>query len=166
MSKIFKSLLLSLLGSLTLYGSSSQESFRFLSIGTAKQHFSLPSSSPSENLFSLRYGEQTHEWRTMFTYATNTSVTEWEMEIDNILFEQLFNTPKIRGYLGASVGSLSYQTQSLQDESGYYYGATSGLMLYLNERFDIDLGYGYYWIENFTNLKKSQAIRLSLHYFY
>ena len=88
------------------------------------------------------------------------------MEIDKILLDELFGTPKLRPYLGLSGGILKYKDDSLEDTDGFYYGGNSGFIIYLTDTIDLDLSYHYNIVQEIKTVDSIQGATFSLHYFY
>ncbi|MDD3591935.1 MAG: hypothetical protein PHO65_04805 [Sulfurovum sp.] len=120
----------------------------------------------------IRYGQQSLEWRTMFSleYYPN-NYASYSIEIDKILLDEMFGTPKIRPYLGGTIGYLKYDKNALEgiphDETvGIYYGGNIGFILYAADNIDIDLGYRYYKVGNLDFLDHLHGPTLAIHYFF
>jgi hypothetical protein len=149
-----------------------QESEQFPFIGATLTTHSIDfsttdhTSSQNETVLGLRYGKQTLDWRTLFTLSGNDNFTTFSMEIDKILLDELFGTPKVRPYLGATLGYLDYDDDAISDNSGYYYGGNFGFLLYATDRVDVDLSYHYYDVSGLDALDTMQGASLSLHYFF
>ncbi|WP_295418785.1 hypothetical protein [Sulfurovum sp.] len=141
------------------------EEFPFLGVTVSTQTVDL-ADSKNETTLGIRYGKQTVDWRTMFTYCGNSSYKSFAMEIDKILMDEMFGTPKVRPYLGFSLGTIKYKDDNLADTSGYFYGGNLGLIIYASDNIDADLGYHYYKVEEFEDLDNIQGGTLALHYFY
>jgi hypothetical protein len=148
-----------------LFAQQNSKEFHFvgLAVSTESMQFESQSSIPDqdETSFGFRYGRQTHEWRTVFTLSGNGDLTNFGLEIDKILVDELFGMPEIRPYLGASVGYLQYEKND-----GYYYGGNLGFMLYTSDTVDVDLSYHYYQTGKLEPLDTMQGGSLSIHYFY
>ncbi|RUM72980.1 MAG: hypothetical protein DSZ10_04090 [Sulfurovum sp.] len=52
------------------------------------------------------------------------------------------------------------------DTSGYFYGLNLGLIVYVTDNIDMDIGYHYYDVQDFEGLNYIQGLTFSLHYFY
>lgn len=156
--------------STALFSQQDREQFPFIGI-TAVTHnidFESIANTPreKENSFGLRYGRQTLDWRTVFTFSGNNDLKTFAVEIDKILLDALFGMPEIRPYLGATLGYLRYENDTISDNSGYYYGGNFGFLLYATDRVDVDLSYHYYNISGLDPLESMQGANLSLHYFF
>ncbi len=164
MSKI---ILLSLFLVTSLFARETEE-FPFLGITVSTQSVDLANiSNQKETTLGLRYGKQTIDWRTMFTYEYKSSgYKSFSMEIDKILMDEIMGMPEYRPYLGASIGTLSYENDTLTDTSGYFYGANLGLLMYVTDNIDADLSFHYYNVEDIEGLDKIEGGTLGLHYFY
>ncbi len=144
------------------------EEFPFLGITISTQSVDIKDINDQKNTtIGLRYGKQTQDWRTMFTYEYRSGVyRSFSMEIDKILMDEMMGMPEFRPYVGLSVGTLRYEDDALTDDTGYYYGANAGLLVYVTDNIDADLSYHYYNVEGIENLNKIVGGTLSLHYFY
>jgi len=143
------------------------ESFTFIGVGLSSQTLKGKDFNVHTPIYSLKYGKQTLEWRTTFSYNFNkNSYKEFVMNVDKILLDRLFGTPKVRPYLGISIGSLSYKSTLLADRHGYHYGASTGLLLYLSDTIDFDINYHYSRIQEIPSLTSFNGFSFSLHYFY
>ncbi len=152
--------------------------------------------SNDEVIAGIRYGQQTLKWRTMFTYEfEQNGYTSFIIEIDRILMDDLYGIAKIRPYAGLSLGFIDYVNDNLAfdtnstnnntntnntdnqnpendqesndiDTSGYFYGLNLGLIVYVTDNIDLDVGYHYYDVQDFEGLNNIQGLTFSLHYFY
>jgi len=156
---------------------------------------SRDSFSNDEVIAGIRYGQQTLRWRTMFTYEfEQNGYKSFNIEIDRILKDDLFGLTKIRPYAGLSLGFIDYVNDNLAfdtnttvsedaqktdqkdaedtddsydiDTSGYFYGINLGLIVYVADNIDLDVGYHYYDVQDFEGLNNIQGLTFSLHYFY
>ena len=153
-----------------LYAQQDTEQFPFIGI-TAETHsieFNsvVDISREKENSFGIRYGKQSKDWRTVFAFSGNSNLKTFSLEIDKILLDALFGMPEIRPYLGATLGYLSYENDTISESNGYYYGGNFGFMLYATDRIDIDLSYHYYKVSGLDPIDTMQGASLSLHYFF
>ena len=153
-----------------LYAQQDTEQFPFIGI-TAETHtidFSSVAGVPKEkeNSFGIRYGKQTKEWRTLFAFSGNDGLKTFSMEVDKILLDGLFGMPEIRPYLGATLGYLRYQNDTVSDNSGHYYGGNFGFLLYATDSVDLDLSYHYHSVSGVEPLDTMRGASLSLHYFF
>jgi hypothetical protein len=143
------------------------EEFPFLGISVSTQTMDISTSNPKETSFAIRYGKQTIDWRTMFSYVfAGNGYRSFSMEIDKILLDELIHMPELRPYLGLAVGSIAYDINGAADDSGYFYGINAGLIIYATDTMDADLSYHYYKVKSFDDLDKIKGASLSLHYFY
>lgn len=155
-----------LIFTLSLLFSQEDEKFPFVGIGVSEKTIDL-NTHTSESTISLRYGKQTLDWRTSFTYEfKNSDYQSLSVEVDKILLDELFGTPKLRPYLGLSGGLLKYKDQSLDDTDGFYYGGNSGFIIYLTDTIDLDLNYHYNIVQEVNTLDAIHGATFSLHYFY
>jgi len=154
-------IILILIFTLSSLFSQEAEKFPFIGLGISAQTIDI------KNTISLRYGKQTLDWRTFFTYEfKNTNYQSLSVEIDKILLDELFGTPKLRPYIGLSGGILKYKDDSLEDTDGFYYGGNSGFIIYLTDTIDLDLSYHYNVVQEIKTLDSIQGATFSLHYFY
>ncbi len=143
------------------------EKFSFAGLGISTQTIDIDTQSNKENTISLHYGEQTLDWRTLFAYEfKNSDYQSLSVEVDKILLDELFGTPKLRPYLGLSGGVLKYKDDSLEDTDGYYYGGNAGFIIYATDNIDLDLSYHYNVVQEIKTLDSIQGATFSLHYFY
>jgi len=144
------------------------EEFPFLGITVSTQSLDLDKiSDKKETSFGIRYGKQTIDWRTMFTYEfASNGYRMFSMEIDKILMDDIMGMPEFRPYLGATVGYLTYDNDALTDDNGYFYGATAGFIIYATDNIDADLSYHYYKVSGIDALNNIKGGTISLHYFY
>ncbi len=171
------------------------EQFPFIGV-TVSTHTidiqNVKSYSNDETIAGIRYGQQTLKWRTMFTYEfEQNGYKSFTVEIDKILRDEIYGITKIRPYLGVSLGMIDYVNDNLYyednatkntnndvenpdhkddggdvDTSGYFYGLNLGLIIYVTDSIDMDIGYHYYDVQDFEGLNKIQGLTFSLHYFY
>ncbi len=152
--------------------SAQQESEQFPFIGATLATHSIDmksldqTSSQNETLLGFRYGKQSLDWRTVFTLSGNNNLQTFAIEIDKILLDELFGTPKVRPYLGATVGYLHYEKHTSSDNDGIYYGGNFGFLIYATATMDVDLSYHYYKVSALDPLDTMQGASLSLHYFF
>jgi len=154
----------------TLFSNQEPESFPFFAL-TASQYqidFNTISNIATEKevLVGLRYGQQTVDWRTMFTFSGQKKIQEFTLEIDKILMDDMFGYPEVRPYLGATLGYLHYENDTLEEENGFYYGAAFGFLIYLTDNIDLDISYHYKKISDMEPLKSIKGPSFGIHYFY
>ncbi|MBD3790168.1 MAG: hypothetical protein IE885_07380 [Campylobacterales bacterium] len=143
------------------------EEFPFVGIAVSSQKNTILNEERSQKTVSLHYGQQSLDWRTMFSYEFKGSeYKSFSVHIDKILLDQLFGTPKFRPYLGGEIGTLKMADPLLEDQNGYYYGLGGGLILYATDHVDIDVGYRYHWVQKIESLDTIKGVMLSLHYFF
>jgi len=144
------------------------EEFPFLGVSISTQTMDISNAdNPKETSYAIRYGKQTIDWRTMFSYEfSSNGYRSFSIEIDKILLDELMNMPELRPYLGLSAGSIAYDVDGATDHSGYFYGINAGLIIYVTDNMDADLSYHYYKVKSFDALDKITGASLSLHYFY
>lgn len=154
----------------TLFAQQKNEQFPFIGATLTTHSIDLKSieqtSSQNETVLGLRYGKQTMDWRTVFTLSGNNDLQTFSMEIDKILLDELFGTPKIRPYLGATIGYLHYDQNDSLDSDGFYYGGNFGFLIYTTATIDVDLSYHYHKVSGLDPLDTMQGASLSLHYFF
>jgi hypothetical protein len=174
-----------------------EESYPFFGIQTSFQKLQFKSIvtdppnrlelSDSEDFttFGLRYGMQTKDYRTAFSYDYTDDFQTFDVGVDYILMDSMFGTPKVRPYVGATVGYIIYDEAriveynenriSSNEDSGEdttvstsdgYYGFDLGLLFYVSDNVDIDIGYHYYYMNRLEPLDIMSGFTISLHYFY
>jgi len=167
---ISKIITLFILSVTTLFAQQDLEEFHFMGLTLSTDSFNFDStvdiSSQDETGFGLRYGRQTLDWRTVFTLSGNNDFQTFAVEVDKILLDELFGTPEIRPYLGATVGYLHYDDSYVLDSDGYYYGGNFGFLLYATDTIDVDLSYHYYGVSKLDPIDTMQGGSLSIHFFY
>lgn len=144
------------------------EEFPFLGVTVATQSIDIKNAkNEKETTFGIRYGKQTVDWRTMFSYEFGSNGYQMiAMEIDKILMDDLMGMPEFRPYLGLTVGGLQYDSDNLNESKGYFYGLNAGLIIYATDKMDADISYHYYDVKNFDEMDKIKGGTFSLHYFY
>jgi len=143
-----------------------QETFPFLGVSISSEIVDIapsPSSSVRETGFSLRYGQQTLDWRTTFAFTGNDNFQTFSIEIDKILLDNMFGMPELRPYLGATVGYINY---SVIDDSGLYYGGNFGFIIYVTDTIDADISYHYYTLDKLAPLDTMQGGSIGFNFFY
>ncbi|MEA1880409.1 MAG: hypothetical protein U9N11_07180 [Campylobacterota bacterium] len=171
------------------------EEYPFIGVTISTQDISI-NSVENDNIdqtFGIRYGRQTQDWRTMFTYGRGDNFENFSLEVDRYIADGLFGKPEYRPYVGLTVGKLNYSNTGIvatedinttrtddnnvtttvvttqtkdSDTSGYYYGANLGLTVYIADKVDADISYYYYQVEDFEFLNTMQGVTFALHYFY
>jgi hypothetical protein len=153
-----------------LFTQEESEQFPFIGVTLATHSIDFKSieqtSNQNETVLGFRYGKQTLDWRTVFTLSGNNDLQTFAMEIDKILLDELFGTPKFRPYLGATIGYLHYDENAVSDNDGFYFGGNFGFLIYATATTDVDLSYHYYKISGMDPLDTMQGASLSLHYFF
>jgi len=114
----------------------------------------------------IRYGQQTVDWRSMFTYSRSKNQKFFVAEIDKILLDEIYGSPIFRPYVGVSIGAVHFDNQNFIDNTMYIYGFNAGLIIYATDNIDADLSYHYYETFNDTEVANMSGPTLSLHYFY
>ena len=174
---MLRMLFVSLLFLTSLFGQSSKD-FSFMGLSISTQTIDINSiGSTQETGFGLRYGQQSLDWRTIFAldYAHN-SYYGASLEIDKILLDEMFGTPKFRPYLGGVLGYMSYDDDNLnipaeeselfEESNGFYFGGNFGFIIYADDNVDVDIAYHYYKVENLDFLDDLHGASLSVHYFF
>jgi hypothetical protein len=150
-----------------------QKNYSFIGLSASTQTININDEGTSHKTGAgIRYGKQSQEWRTTFSleyYPENYG--SYSVEIDKILLDGMFGTPKLRPYLGGTLGYLVYDKDALEgvtyDENvGIYYGGNFGFLIYATDDIDIDLGYHYYKVENLDFLDDLHGPAFSIHYFF
>lgn len=160
-----KKLFLFILISSGLFAKSPKQ-FPFFGIQTTDQRITLNGTIHRDTSIGIRYGKQTLDWRTMFTYDYSKKAQMLTMEIDKILSNTLFGSSKVRPYVGFSIGATKIEDASLNDNSGYSYGGSAGLIIYASDTVDVDVSYYYNEIQEIQNAKTMRGVKFSLHYFF
>lgn len=160
----------------TLFAQEDPEQYPFIGVTLATHSIDFKStadtSSQDETVLGLRYGKQTQDWRTVFTLSGNSDLQDFSVEVDYIILDELFGTPKLRPYLGATLGYLhydnipTYENISSSNSHGYYYGGNLGFLIYATATVDVDLAYHYYKVSEIDPLDTMQGANLSIHYFF
>lgn len=143
-------------------------SFLGLTVGETKVDFKNISNitSNTDMLVGFRYGQQTVDWRTMFTLSGNIDKQEVTLEIDKILMDDVFGYPEVRPYLGATIGYLHYENNALEEENAYSYGAAFGFLVYITDNIDVDISYHYKKVKEMEPLDSMMGPSIGIHYFY
>jgi len=135
-----------------------------------------------ETTFGLRFGKQTQDYRTVFTLSGNDTYQSIAVEADIFLVDDMFGVPEVRPYLGATLGYMYYDddtlntyTQSIAGDTnstssskndGAYYGINFGFVFYATDTVDLDLSYHYYIVDSIDPLDAMHGVSFALHYFY
>ena len=168
MIKIFFASLLFLT---SLFGEKSQD-FAFMGVSVSTQNINKDLGDSSwKGGVGLRYGQQSLDMRTLFTLDyTQNAYYGASVEIDKILLDQMFGTPKLRPYLGGVVGYMHFDDDEVSrvydDMNGFYFGGNFGFIIYAADNVDVDLSYHYYKVENLDFLDDLHGATLSAHYFF
>ena len=165
-----KKITLLLLLTCSLLFSDNKEEYPFLGITISTQTTDIASDADleptTETAVGLRYGRQTVDWRTMFTFEYVADIyRSFSVEIDKILLDDLFGYPEVRPYAGVTAGYVTYLGGE-EDASTYYYGGNAGFIIYASDNIDADISYHYYKIQDYTELSSVQGGTFALHYFY
>ena len=178
---MIKTLLLSLLVFTYLFGQNlglRPQTFPFAGVSLSTQTINIePGESNQKTGFGIRYGQQSLDWRTIFSIDyTNHSYSSAFVEVDKILLDDMFGTSKLRPYLGAVVGYMHFDTSDLNiapDESelfeqtnGFYYGGNFGFIIYATDTVDVDISYHYNAVQNLDFLDNLYGATLAVHYFF
>ncbi|MDQ7085306.1 MAG: opacity family porin [Sulfurovum sp.] len=135
--------------------------------------------------FGLQYGMQTKDYRTTFSYETSSDFQTFDLSVDYIIMDDMFGTAKIRPYVGVTLGYILYDESlivaynenaislneansedSVISTSDGYYGFDVGMLFYITDNLDLDIGYHYYLMDRLEPLDTMNGITFSLHYFY
>ncbi|MEY3090890.1 MAG: hypothetical protein RL113_1206 [Pseudomonadota bacterium] len=143
------------------------ETFAFFGLEMGHQTIitHIPHEDHKETLVGVRYGQQTLDWRTMLTVSMNSTMQNYEIEVDKILVDKLFGTSKLRPYLGISGGYLKDDALTA-DNDGLHVGVKGGFLIYGSDSVDIDLSYHYRKVTGSDALDTMQGIGLAVHYFF
>jgi len=63
----------------------------------------------ADSTFSLRYGQQTTDYRTIFAVTGNSTFQTVSIEVDKILMDDMFGFPEVRPYIGGVIGYMHYK---------------------------------------------------------
>ncbi len=168
---MIRTLVVSFLFLTSLFGQSSQDfSFIGLSVSTQTIDINLEESTQETGL-GLRYGQQSLDWRTTFSLDfTQDAYSSFSVELDKILLDHMFGTPKLRPYLGAVVGYMHYNDDQFSELynglDGFYFGGNFGFIIYTTDNIDIDISYHYYSVQNLDFLDDLHGATLAVHYFF
>jgi opacity protein-like surface antigen len=154
----------------SLLSSGQMEEYPFLGITISTQTSDISDTSDldsqTEASIGIRYGRQTINWRTMFTFEYVSDIyRSYSIEIDKILRDDMFGFPEVRPYIGGTAGIVTYLGGD-EEASTYFYGINAGFVIYATDNMDADLSYHYYKVSDFEELNSLQGVGLSLHYFY
>jgi hypothetical protein len=177
-------LILTLLCLSVLAQAQESEQFPFIGLSVSTQTIGFSDRNNTKGFddtqtgISLRYGKQTQEWRTVFelNYHTDAYIGV-SVEVDKILFDEMFGTPKLRPYFGMTAGYMYFdnlddvplkpgETQDDLEQNGYYLGGTFGFIIYASDTVDVDISYHYYKIENLDYLDNMHGAEFAVHYFF
>jgi len=135
-------------------GASVSSKFSEFSVGTTRNN----------TTFGLRYGIQNTKWRSFIGLEKDQrSYTEVTFETDYLFDTLRVKRTKLKPYIGTSIG---YYDHKLNDNKYAIFGLHSGLIVNLTETMDLDLSLSHKIKRETKNLKKLDAITLSLHYFF
>jgi len=176
-----------------------QESFPFLGVSISSHTVDLmpiayeepnkPENpeSTNETTFGIQYGVQTQDFRTTFTAQGNSNFQSIDVEVDYIFLDNMFGTPKVRPYIGGTLGYIRYDenvtktyndnairkyaashdgnTTTFKNRDGYY-GLNTGLLFYVTDNLDADISFHYYFMDRIEPLDTMRGVTFALHYFY
>ena len=114
----------------------------------------------------IRYGQQTVDWRSMFTYNRSSKQKSFTAEVDKILLDELFGTSVLRPYIGLAAGIVLFDEQNLLSNTAYFLGFNAGLIVYATDDIDADIAYHYYETVDNEEIANMQGLTFSVHYFY
>jgi len=114
----------------------------------------------------IRYGQQTVDWRSVFTYNRSSKQKSFAAEVDKILLDELFGTSVLRPYLGLAGGIVLFDEQNLLSDTAYFLGLNAGLIVYATDDIDADIAYHYYETVDNDEIANMQGLTFSVHYFY
>lgn len=146
------------------YAQKPQE-YAFVGVNYAKSQFEISNQTSKKNIFAIEYGKQSTDYRTTFSFNYHKDYQSLSMEIDIILLDELFHTPKFRPYVGFRTGTVRIKNAGIDEDSGYFYGGSFGFIIYANDNIDIDISYNYNIIQEIKSFDNIQNISLSVHYF-
>ena len=168
---MLRSIILFSLLSISLLSAKEVEEFSFIGVTVASDaidilHVDDSVAAEDTTNIGIRYGKQTLDWRTMFTYARDGENVSISAEIDMILKDDLFGITKLRPYIGVVIGAVNYNELDLLDQEGYFYGGSLGLVVYATDNLDADISYHYYETYDLDEISNIQGGAFALHYFY
>ena len=146
------------------YAKEPQE-YAFIGLNYSKSQFDISNQTTNKDIFAIEYGKQTTDYRTTFSFNYNKDYQSLTMELDMILLDEMFHTPKFRPYVGFRTGTVRIKNSGLSDDSGYFYGGSFGFIIYANDNLDIDISYNYNIIQEIQGFDNIQNVALSIHYF-
>ena len=118
------------------------------------------------NTIAIRYGQQNRDWRTSFTLETKQNDYQiFTMGIDRTIMHSLV-TSKLRIYAGIRVGAITQDDLDGDTNIGYSYGGAMGLMYYISDTIDFDIGYRYLKITDLVGIDNIKGVTVGLHYFF
>lgn len=161
-----KKLILTFITMATLLVANETQSYPFVGVSLTSQSVDVLSDTQQETAFGVRYGKQSVDWRTVFSYDYSKGYQKLGAEVDKILLDSMFKTAKIRPYTGLSAGVLSLDNDDLVENDGYYWGANVGFILYATDEIDVDVSYHYDKIGNIEKADSMQGASLLMHYFF
>jgi len=176
---MLRTFIVSLLFLTSLFGESTQN-FSFVGLSASTQNINPdPGDSSWEGGFALSYGQQSLDWRTMFSldYNSNSYYGAF-VEVDKILLDDMFGTAKLRPYLGGVAGYMNFDTDELnipseledselyEETNGFYFGGNFGFIIYATDNIDVDISYHYYKVQNLDFLDDLHGASLGAHYFF
>ncbi len=174
---MFRTLIVSILFLTSLIGQDSKD-FSFVGLSVSTQNINTDFGDVSQKSgFGLKYGQQSLEWRTIFTLDYNRhSYYGGFVEVDKILLDDMFGTAKLRPYLGGVVGYMKFDKDELtiplekselfEETNGFYFGGNFGFIIYATDNIDIDISYHYYKVQNLDFLNDLHGASLGVHYFF
>jgi len=119
-----------------------------------------------ENAFmGVRVGAQNNLWRTMLTYEDNADEMQLLfLEVDRTVMGGMADG-RLRFYMGI-LGGLVRDNLDPVKIDGLGYGASVGLMFYLSDQIDVDVGYRYLKVDDLLAIDHYQGVTVSMHYFF
>ncbi len=120
----------------------------------------------SANTIAIRYGQQNKDWRTSFTLETKQGDYQlFTIGIDRTIMHSLATT-KLRIYAGVRVGAITQDDLNGDTNIGYGYGGAVGLMYYISDTLDFDIGYRYLKVTDLVEVDDIKGVSIGLHYFF
>ena len=154
-------------------------------IATEKPNTPNNPESQRETTFGVQYGVQTQDVRTTFSIEGNSDFISVDAEVDYIFMDSMFGTPKVRPYVGGTLGYIKYDdklitqynSNRVEDDMAHdrnttiskadgYYGLDLGLLFYVTDNIDLDVSYHYYFVDRLEPLDTMRGGTFALHYFY
>ena len=128
--------------------------------------YSSDMAGDNANTIAIRYGQQNKDWRTTFTLETKQGDYQlFTIGVDRTLMHSL-STAKLRIYAGIRLGAITQDDIAGDTNIGYGYGGSMGLMYYISDTMDFDIGYRYLKVTDLVGIDDIKGVSVGLHYFF